>query len=521
MASCDSEDADVVSRGEPSSHSQRGHGRPTWDAVPALLERHGDARSVHDLVELELEVMRADAHPALQVEAVCIEAVDARVQVELPAALPSGLLDEPLHQGAGASALAGRLPGHEVVDVHEMAPGQVVSYTEACGARRLLLAIEEAADQAIAVGLLRPHARDEFVPLHVRSELGHRLEGEPDLVGVQLPYIHEADTTPDYDVAMAFWDGRKVLVTGGTGFLGRAVCRRIAERGSVELITPRARDFNLREPDDVQRLFADARPDLVLHLAASVGGIGANMRRPAELYLDNLLMGTYVIEAARRHEVSKTVIVGTICSYPKVVPTPFDEDSLWDGYPEETNAPYGIAKKALLVHAQANRKQYGQRSIYLLPTNLYGPGDKFHPDVSHVIPALIKKFVDATERGDDAVQVWGTGSVTREFLFVEDAAEGIVNASERYDAEEPLNLGSGEEITIKDLADLIARLTGFAGRLEWDTSKPDGQPRRFVDASRARRAFGFEASTPLEVGLKTTIDWYLGHREEAERDPRA
>ncbi|MDQ3876823.1 MAG: GDP-L-fucose synthase [Actinomycetota bacterium] len=315
---------------------------------------------------------------------------------------------------------------------------------------------------------------------------------------------------------MDTWASRRVMVTGGAGFLGKAVTRALQERGAADIVVPRSADFDLTRQDDVEKLFAEVNPDLVIHLAAHVGGIGANMERPAELYLTNLLMGTYVIEQARLRDVAKTVIVGTICAYPKFVPIPFSEDSLWDGYPEETNAPYGIAKKALLVHAQANRLQYGQNAVYVLPTNLYGPGDKFNPRVSHVIPALIKKCVEAAESGAPAVDVWGTGSATREFLYVDDAAEGIVLAAERYDEPEPVNLGSNHEISIKDLVGVIAELCGFAGEIRWDPTKPDGQPRRAVDPSRAEKAFGFHARTDLRTGLEKTIDWYKEHRTEAE-----
>lgn len=307
-------------------------------------------------------------------------------------------------------------------------------------------------------------------------------------------------------------------MTGGSGFLGSVVCRKLAERGVGELVAPRSRDYDLTQPDAAAKLFADARPTLVIHLAAKVGGIGANQAHPAQLYLDNLLMGTYVIEEARTSGTDKTVLVGTICSYPKIVPMPFKEESLWDGYPEETNAPYGIAKKAHLVHAQANRDQYGQRSIYLLPTNLFGPGDKFHPSVSHVIPALIKKCVEAKETGASHLDVWGTGAATREFLYVDDAAEGILLAAEQYDSPDPVNLGSGEELAIKELAEMIARLVGFEGELRWDPSKPDGQPRRKVDTTRAEKAFGFTSSTGVEDGLRATIDWYLANREAAESE---
>jgi len=313
-----------------------------------------------------------------------------------------------------------------------------------------------------------------------------------------------------------FWSGKRVLITGGSGFVGRALCRALGDRNVGELILPRSADHDLTRPEDVEALFAGAQPDLVIHLAAQVAGIGGNMEHPAELYLSNLLMGTYVVEAARRHEVPKTVIAGTICSYPKFTPVPFKEEHLWDGYPEETNAPYGIAKKALLVHAQANRQQYGQNCIYLMPTNLYGPGDKFNPAVSHVIPALIKKCVDAQERGDKELVVWGTGKATREFLYVDDAAEGIVLAAEHYDGAAPVNLGSGQEITIREVAETIERHVGFDGEIVWDSSKPDGQPRRRLDTSKALELFGFQAHTPFDEGMRRTIDWYLANRAEAE-----
>jgi GDP-L-fucose synthase len=312
------------------------------------------------------------------------------------------------------------------------------------------------------------------------------------------------------------WADQRVLVTGGTGFLGRAVLAALTAHRAGEVIAPASSEYDLRDPAAVVRLFADATPDVAIHLAARVGGIGANQARPADLYLENLLMGTYVIEEARRHEIGKLVLVGTVCSYPKNPPVPFHEESLWEGYPEETNAPYGIAKLAHLVHAQANREQYGQRSIYLIPTNLYGPGDKFHPAVSHVIPALIKKCVDAKEAGADHIDVWGTGAASREFLYVDDAAEGIVLAAERYDGSDPVNLGADEEMPIRQLVELIAKVVGFEGDITWDASKPDGQPRRRVDASRARERFGFRATMPFEEGLRRTVDWYLSHRTEAE-----
>ena len=309
---------------------------------------------------------------------------------------------------------------------------------------------------------------------------------------------------------------KRVLLTGGAGFLGKVIAGKLEERGVASIFVPRRRDYDLTRLEDVEKVYAEASPDLVIHLAAKVGGIGANQAVPADIYLENLLMGTFIIEEARRREVEKTIVAGTICAYPKFAPLPFAESSLWDGYPEETNAPYGVAKKALLVQAQANRAQYGQNVVYLLPVNLYGPGDKFHPSISHVIPALIKKFVEAKESAADEVEVWGTGKASREFLYVDDCAEGFVLAAERYDGPDPVNLGSGKEVTIKDLAELIARLVGFEGRLVWDSSKPDGQPRRQLDVTRAKELIDFEARTDFEEGLRRTIDWYVGHREEAE-----
>ncbi len=313
-----------------------------------------------------------------------------------------------------------------------------------------------------------------------------------------------------------FWADTHVLVTGGGGFLGTAVLRALDGRRPGRISAPGSADYDLRERDDADRMLADLSPDLVIHLAARVGGIGANMARPSDLYLDNLLMGTYVLDAARRAGTPKTVVIGTICSYPKYTPVPFSEDSLWHGYPEETNAPYGVAKLAQLTQLQANRDQYGQSAIYLMPTNLYGPGDKFHPAVSHVIPALIKKCVDAKESGADHIEVWGTGSASREFLYVDDAAEAITLASELYDEGEPINLGTDEEMPIKELVEIIRELVGYEGELRWDTSRPDGQPRRRVDPSRAKQHFGFEASVPFRVGLQRTIEWYLANRDAAE-----
>ena len=318
----------------------------------------------------------------------------------------------------------------------------------------------------------------------------------------------------------AFWSDKRVLVTGGRGFLGQAVVDSLRARGVRDLFTPSSAETDLRDRDAARRLFDQTRPDLVIHLAARVGGIGANMERPADLYLDNLLMGTHVIEAAKAHGTEKTVLLGTVCSYPKFTPVPFKEESLWDGYPEETNAPYGIAKKAHLVHAQVNAAQYGQKFAYLIPTNLYGPGDKFHPSVSHVIPALIKKCVEARERGDDQIDVWGTGAASREYLYVEDAARAIVMAAESHEGTEPINLGADREITIRETAETIADVTGFTGVLKWDATKPDGQPRRRIDPSRAARLLGWHAEMDFREGLQRTVEWYLNNRAIAEAAPR-
>jgi GDP-L-fucose synthase len=316
-----------------------------------------------------------------------------------------------------------------------------------------------------------------------------------------------------------FWSDRRVVVTGGAGFLGRRVVARLADNGA-DVVAPRRTQYDLTVPGAAESLLAEHRPDTVIHLAARVGGIGYNQAEPAQLYLANLLMGTHIIEATRQATgVDKTVLLGTVCSYPKFTPVPFREESLWDGYPEETNAPYGLAKKAHLIHAQVNAAQYGQRFAYLIPTNLYGPGDKFDPTVSHVIPALIKKCVEAVESGEQKVEVWGTGRASREYLYVDDAAEAIVLAAEVHDGTEPINLGSDREITIRETAETIARLVGYDGELRWDPSKPDGQPRRRVDASRAERLLGWRARTAFEDGLRATIDWYLANRDEAERHP--
>jgi GDP-L-fucose synthase len=311
-----------------------------------------------------------------------------------------------------------------------------------------------------------------------------------------------------------FWNSRTVLVTGGNGFLGRNVVDAFRNAGAT-VIAPTRKQADLTLPGVALELFEKHRPSHVVHLAARVGGIGYNQVAPAPLYLDNLLMGTHTIEAARIAGVEKTVLLGTVCSYPKFTPVPFREESIWDGYPEETNAPYGIAKKALLVHAQVNAQQYGQKFAFLIPTNLFGPGDKFHPDVSHVIPALIKKCVEAKEQSLEKIDVWGTGSASRDYLYVKDAARAILLASEMHESTEPLNLGNNREITIRETAETIARIVGFTGELVWDSSRPDGQPRRRVDASRAESELGWHASTDFEAGLHETVKWFLANRQEA------
>ena len=305
-----------------------------------------------------------------------------------------------------------------------------------------------------------------------------------------------------------FWNGRRVMVTGGGGFLGSAVVQRLQEAGTADIFVPRSRDYDLRTPDGIARALTDGHPDLVIHLAAVVGGIGANRENPGRFFYENAVMGIELMERARLAGVGKFVQIGTVCAYPKFTPVPFHEDDIWNGYPEETNAPYGLAKKMLLVQGQAYRQQYGFDVIHLIPVNLYGPGDNFNPASSHVIPALIKKCVDAREAGSDHIEVWGTGSASLEFLYVGDAAEAIVLGAEHYDGAEPVNLGVGREITIRDLVELIVRLTRFAGEIRWDSSKPDGQPRRALDTSRARERFGFVATTDFEEGLRRTIEWY-------------
>jgi GDP-L-fucose synthase len=311
---------------------------------------------------------------------------------------------------------------------------------------------------------------------------------------------------------IGFWADKTVLVTGGGGFLGQYVVAKLRADGCERVIAPSKREYDLREKEQIVRLFEHSQPDMVIHLAAVVGGIGANRLHPGEFFYDNAIMGIELIEHARRMNVRKFVCLGTICAYPKFAPVPFREEDLWNGYPEETNAPYGLAKKMLLVQAQAYRQEYGFNCIYLLPVNLYGPKDNFDPRTSHVIPALIKKFLEAKTRGERTVTCWGTGSASREFLYVEDAAEAIVLAAEHYNNPEPVNLGAGHEITIRQLAELLRELTGFEGELEWDATQPDGQPRRSLDVSRAKREFGFLAKTSLSDGLRRTIDWYQTHK---------
>src|SRR3972149_1657438 len=307
---------------------------------------------------------------------------------------------------------------------------------------------------------------------------------------------------------MNFWKDKKVLVTGGAGFLGSFVVEKLKERECAEIFVPRNKDYNLVDREACRRAYQDSKPDIVLHRAARVGGIGANRENPGRFFYENLMMGAQMMEEGRLFGVEKFVALGTICAYPKFTPIPFREENLWNGYPEETNAPYGLAKKMLLVQSQAYRTQYGFNSIYLLPVNLYGPGDNFNPKSSHVIPALIKKCIDAAEKNIPSITVWGSGKATREFLYVEDCAEGILLAAERYNKREPVNLGAGFEISIKELVEIIAKLTGFKGAIVWDTSKPDGQPRRCLDTTRAKKEFGFVAKTPFEEGLKKTIGWY-------------
>lgn len=314
---------------------------------------------------------------------------------------------------------------------------------------------------------------------------------------------------------MNFWTDRRVAVTGGAGFLGRFVVRKLRERGCLQVYAPRSRDHDLREQEAVRRMYEIARPELVIHLAGSVGGIGANQRYPGRFFYDNLVMGAHLLEQARRFDVTKFVGIGSVCAYPKATPVPFREENLWDGYPEETNAAYGLAKKMMLVQGQAYRAEFGFNAIHLLLSNLYGPGDNLDPETSHGLASMVRKFIDARNQGLDHVTLWGDGSPTREFLYVEDAAEGILLASEFYNLPEPINLGSGEEISISDLASKIRDLSGFAGRIRWDRNRPNGQPRRCVDVSRARQHFGYEAATTLDEGLRRMITWYEEHSRNA------
>ena len=307
---------------------------------------------------------------------------------------------------------------------------------------------------------------------------------------------------------------KRIVVTGGAGFLGTHVVEQLRRRGCQRIFVPRSKQYDLTKEADIVRMLDDFRPEIVIHLAAVVGGIGANLKNPGKFFYDNLMMGTQLIEQSRLRGVEKFVAIGTICSYPKFAPVPFRESDLWNGYPEETNAPYGLAKKMMLVQLEAYRRQYGFRSIYLLPVNLYGEGDNFDPETSHVIPAVIRKCLEAVEQGKKQIVLWGTGAATREFLYAADAAEGIVLATERYDEPEPVNLGSGQEISIRELAELIAKLCGFQGEIVWDASKPDGQPRRRLDTTRAAERFGFTAKTGLLEGLTRTIAWYRKQRDK-------
>ncbi len=309
-----------------------------------------------------------------------------------------------------------------------------------------------------------------------------------------------------------FFENRRVVVTGGAGFLGCYVTARLQKRGCKNIFMPKIEDYDLVNIDDIIRMYEDMKPDVVIHLAAVVGGIGANREHPGEFFYKNLMMGVQLIEQGRLRNIEKFVAIGTVCAYPKFTPVPFKEENIWNGYPEETNAPYGLAKKMLLVQSQSYRAEYGFNSIFLLPVNLYGPGDNFDPASSHVIPALIKKCVDAIDSGTDYIDCWGTGSASREFIYVADAAEGILLATEHYNGPEPVNIGAGFEITIKELAEKIVELTGFTGEIRWDSSKPDGQPRRRLDVSKANKYFGFEAKTPFDEGLKATIGWYRKHK---------
>ena len=308
---------------------------------------------------------------------------------------------------------------------------------------------------------------------------------------------------------------KRVVVTGGAGFLGRFIVERLQRHQGLDVIVPRRADLNLIEAADIKRLYEKTRPDLVIHLAAVVGGIGANKKHPGTFFYENLMMGVQLIEQARLHDVKKFVALGTVCAYPKFTQTPFREDDLWNGYPEETNAPYGLAKKMMLVQAQSYREEYGFNTIFLLPSNLYGPGDNFDPESSHVIPALIRKCIEARDSGSTFIEAWGTGNATREFLYVEDCADAVILASASYEGSEPVNIGTGNEIKISELVAMISRLSGFGGEVRWQSDKPDGQPRRHLDVSRAFERFGFKSQTSLEDGLRRTIDWYQSNRAAA------
>lgn len=313
-----------------------------------------------------------------------------------------------------------------------------------------------------------------------------------------------------------FFEDRRIVVTGGAGFLGSYIIEGLQRRGCKNILVPKIEDYDLVNINDIVRMYDDMRPDIVIHLAAVVGGIGANRAHPGEFFYKNLMMGVQLIEQGRLRGIEKFVAIGTVCAYPKFASVPFKEDDLWNGYPEETNAPYGLAKKMLLVQSQAYRAEYGFNSIFLLLVNLYGPRDNFDPASSHVIPALIKKCVDAIDSGSDYIECWGTGRVSREFIYAADAAEGILLATEHYNSSEPVNIGAGFEITIKELAEKIAELTGFKGEIHWDGSKPDGQPRRRLDVSRAKKYFGFEAKTDFDEGLKATADWYMANKDSLQ-----
>jgi GDP-L-fucose synthase len=313
---------------------------------------------------------------------------------------------------------------------------------------------------------------------------------------------------------MGFWEKKRFLITGGAGFLGSHVVEKLKEKGCGEVFIPRSKDYDLVKMEEVIRAYKDAKPDIVIHLAAKVGGIGANRANPGKFFYDNLMLGTQMMEIGRQMKIEKFVALATICAYPKFTPVPFKEENLWNGYPEETNAPYGLAKKMLLVQSQAYRQQYGFNSICLFPVNLYGPRDNFDPESSHVIPALIKKCIDAVRNKDSQIIVWGTGKPTREFLYVDDAAEGILLATEKYNKSEPINLGAGFEISIYDLVNLIVKFTGFTEKIVWDSSKPDGQPRRTLDVTRAEKEIQFKAKTDFEEGLRKTVEWYMKQKAE-------